>query len=247
MKYLKALLLGLVQGLTEFLPVSSSGHLMLLEELGVGNKSLYFSLMLHLATLFSICITFRKQIWQIIKKPLQKQMRFILISTIPSGIIALIIRLFIEDVGVRLLPFGFMVTAILLALSSLKWKGGKELDNFSSVIVGIAQGVATIGGVSRSGSVISIQMVLGIEKEKASEFTFLLSIPIIIASVLVEAFAFKGYEKVEMMPLLLAMLVAFLSGLFAIKLFRGVIQKGAFLPFAIYTFLLSIASFFIIY
>ncbi len=247
MKYLKALLLGLVQGLTEFLPVSSSGHLMLLETVGFGEESLFFNIMLHLATLFSVCIFYRREIWRILKRPLQKKARLIIIATIPTGVIAFIVRLFIEQVGVRLLPFGFMLTTVLLIVGSLQWSEGKELDNLSAFIVGIAQGAATIGGLSRSGSVYATQMVLGIPKEEAKDFTFLLSIPIILASMIVEIVAFKGYEDTEIMCLLLAMVTAFISGLLAIKVFIKSIQKKGLIPFAVYTFLLSIVSFIIFY
>lgn len=247
MKYLKALILGLTQGLTEFLPVSSSGHLMLLEELGIGEKSLFFNIMLHLATLVSVCIVYRKKIWFYIKNPLNKEVRFIVVATIPTVLIAFFVRLFFDEVGANLLPFGFMLTTIFLILSTFKWKSIKEIDNMSAFITGIAQGIATIGGVSRSGSTISTQIMLGLDREKAGDFTFLLSIPIILGSVLVEALAFKGFESIDILPLLIAMAVAFLSGIFAIKLFLKLIKKANFLAFAIYTFILSIISFFLVF
>lgn len=247
MSYVKALILGLTQGLTEFLPVSSSGHLMLLQEVGIGEKSLFFNIMLHVATLLSVCIVYRKKLWTYIRHPFQKEVKFLVIATIPTVIIAVLVRLFIDEVGEQLLPFGFMLTTVFLILGTLKWKKTKDMDNISAFIVGIAQGVATIGGVSRSGSTISTQLMLGFDREEAGDFTFLLSIPIIIGSVLVEAFAFSGYENIDVFPMLIAMAASFISGILAIKFFLRIIKKANFLPFAIYTFILSIVSFFLVF
>lgn len=247
MKYLKSIMLGFAQGVTEFLPVSSSGHLMLLEELGLGENSLLFNIMLHIATLLSVCIIYRKKLWSYIKKPFQREVKFLVIATAPTVVIAFFVRLFIDQVGVKLLPFGFMLTTVFLILSSMKWKKVKEMDNISAFITGIAQGIATIGGVSRSGSTISTQMMLGMDKQEAGDFTFLLSIPIIIGSGIIEALVVKGFESVDVVSLLTAMIVAFVSGLFAIKIFLRIIKKGSFFPFAVYTFILSIVSFFIVF
>ncbi|MDD4315543.1 MAG: undecaprenyl-diphosphate phosphatase [Clostridia bacterium] len=248
MKYIEAVILGLCQGLTEFLPVSSSGHLMLLEELGIGESSLLFNLMLHLATLLSVCIIFRKKLWYYIRHPLDKDVLYILIATVPTAALAFVVRLFVDEAGLLLLPFGFFVTSVLLYLSTLKWRAAKEMDGMSAFITGLAQGIATIGGISRSGSTISVMLMLGIDREKAGDFTFLLSIPIILGSALVEILTFSGgFGGVEVLPLALAMVIAFASGLFAIKLFLSMLKNKSLLPFSIYTLLLAIASFVIVY
>ena len=121
------------------------------------------------------------------------------------------------------------------------------MDNVLAFITGIAQGIATIGGVSRSGSTVSAQIMLGIDKKEAGDFSFMLSIPIIIGSAVAEAIAFDGFGKVSAAPLLIAMAAAFLSGLLAIKTFLRILATKSLLPFAAYTFLISIAAFVIIY
>jgi undecaprenyl-diphosphatase len=247
MEYAKALILGLVQGLTEFLPISSSVHLMLLEELGIGQKSLIFNIMLHVATLLSVCVIYRKKLWECVKHPLSKEVRHIVIATLPTAAIAFFVRLTFDKIGLKLLPFGFMITTAMLVLGSLKWEQNKKMDNVSAFITGIAQGIATIGGVSRSGSTVSAQIMLGIDKKEAGDFSFMLSIPIIIGSAVAEAIAFDGFGKVSAAPLLIAMAAAFLSGLLAIKTFLRILATKSLFPFAAYTFLISIAAFVIIY
>lgn len=248
MKHLEAVILGLAQGLTEFLPVSSSGHLMLLEEIGIGESSLLFNLMLHLATLLAVCIVYRKKLWYYIKHPLDKEVILLAVATIPTVALAFVLRLFFDNIGMRLLPFGFLANSILLFLSTLKWKGPKQMDYSSALITGVAQGVAAIGGLSRSGSTVSVMLMLGIEREKAGDFTFLLSIPIIVGSAFVEIVGFSGgFGGVEAVPLLLAMAAAFVSGMFAIKVFLRLLKKRSLLPFSIYTLLLAVAAFVVVY
>lgn len=248
MEYFEALVLGLVQGLTEFLPVSSSGHLMLLEKLGLGESSLLFNLMLHLATLLAVCIVYRKKLWYYIRHPLDKEVILLAVATIPTVALAFVVRLFFENIGLLLLPFGFLATSILLLLSTFKWRKQKEMDYSSAFITGVSQGVAAIGGLSRSGSTISVMLMLGIDREKAGDFTFLLSIPIILGSALVEIIGFSGgFGGVKIMPMLLAMAAAFLSGMFAIKIFLRRLKNKGLLPFSLYTFLLAITAFIVVY
>ncbi|MFW5779991.1 MAG: undecaprenyl-diphosphate phosphatase [Bacillota bacterium] len=243
MAYIEAVVLGLVQGLTEFLPVSSSGHLILLQQLGVGEKSLVFNLLLHLATLFAVVLVYRKTILSLIKNPKSKKLIFLIVATFPTVAIAFFMRMYVDMMSAKLLPFGFMITTVFLILGSLKWKKQKEMNYSTALITGVAQGLAVIGGISRSGSTICAQIVMGRERTEAGDFAFLLSIPIIIGSALVELVAFKGFESVQVLPVILGMLTAFLSGVFAIKSFLRILNSGKLLPFAAYTFVLSVLSF----
>lgn len=247
MEYIQAVVLGLVQGLTEFLPVSSSGHLILLQQLGVGEKSLVFNLMLHLATLFAVCLVYRKTIVSLIKNPKSKKLRFLIIATLPTVGIAFLMRLYVDMMSEKLLPFGFMITTVFLVLGSIKWKKQREMTYSTAIITGVAQGLAVIGGISRSGSTICSQIVMGRERSDAGDFAFLLSIPIILGSALVELVAFRGFEKVQIAPLIMGMLAAFLSGVFAIKSFLRILNAGKLLPFAVYTLALSILSFILLF
>ena len=128
---------------------------------------------------------------------------------------------------------GFLVT----------WKKQKQMDYSTALLTGVAQGLAVIGGISRSGSTICTQIIMGQDKEQAGDFAFLLSIPIILGSAVVELVAFKGFERVDVGPLILGMIAAFLSGALAIKLFLRALKSRKLLPFAAYTFILSIVSF----
>lgn len=247
MEYINSIILGFVQGLTEFLPVSSSGHLMLLEKIGIGEESLLFNLMLHLATLLAVCFVYRKKLWVMIRHPFTKEVGFVLLATLPTVAIAFFIRMFFDDIVTKLLPFGFMLTTVFLILGSLKWKREREMNKTTALIIGVTQGIAAFGGVSRSGSTISMGIILGLDKKEAGDFSFILSIPIIIGSALVEVIGFSGVEGINWGTLLVGMLMALLSGILAIKLFLKILKKGKLWPFAIYTFALSIVSFIIIY
>ena len=159
--------LGLVQGLTEFLPVSSSGHLVLLNKLfGNGNNFLFVSILLHVATLFSVCFVLRKEIFELIKHPFSKQTLNIAYATICSFVIVLLFKSFFEDAfGGEYLSICFIITAIILMLSYFKTKSGlyKKYDKINwknSVITGLVQGVAVLPGISRSGSTICSLILL---------------------------------------------------------------------------------------
>ncbi|MCL2631314.1 MAG: undecaprenyl-diphosphate phosphatase [Firmicutes bacterium] len=244
MDYLKASVLGLVQGLTEFLPVSSSGHLILLDKVGFGESEmpLFFSLMLHVATLLAVVIVYRKKLWQLIKNPLSKESLFLIIATIPTIIIAVIFRFaFSELLTGKWLALGFMITALTLTSAELFKRTGKELTHKSSLITGIVQGIAVLPGISRSGATISAQMLMGIDKEEAAHFSFLLSIPIIIGGAIVESFGLRSAGiQVDIGPLLVGMAIAFASGFVVVRFFVALIKKLTFYPFAVYTFGLAI-------
>lgn len=251
-KYLEAMLRGCIQGLTEFLPVSSSGHLLLLNELGFGEQCLFFDILLHISTLLVIVIVFRKSILFVIKNPLGEKSKFIIIASIPTAIISAVIRYFLYDFSVRILPFCFMLTTVMLFSTKYasktnladKWRNGYPKV---ALISGIAQGLATLSGVSRSGAVITTMRHTGMKKEECGELTFLLSIPIIIGSAIIELICYKGAEKIASLELIIGMIFAFLSGLLAIKTFIKIFDKGQIWIFGIYTFLLSIVSFYVIF
>lgn len=249
MKYLEAAILGLVQGLTEFLPVSSSGHLMLLERYGIGEESLAFNLLLHLATLFAVCIVYRKKIFALMSRPLRKELLMLLAASVPTVLIVLFVRLFLMDAGIVILPFGFIVTSVFLFLGQMSKKNAleTEIKLLPALITGTAQGIAALAGISRSGSTVSTQLMLGINPEKAGDFSFLLSIPVIAGSAIVELIGFHGLGRLDFGTAAVGMTVAFLSGLIAIKFFLKILKKGSLLPFSIYTFFLGIFSFIFIF
>lgn len=254
---LKALVIGIIQGLTEFLPVSSSGHI----ELGqailgftVENEAA-FSIFVHLATVLSTIIVFRKDILQICKSLFQFKwnedtqfVSYILISCIPVLIVGLFFKEKIESLfSGRLLLVGFMLilTAILLySTIVIKPKKGK-LTFTKAFIIGIAQVLAILPGLSRSGSTISTALNLGISREQAARFSFLMVlIPIIGASGLemidlVKANEFSGFQTT---PLIAGFIGAFLSGLAACSWMLKIVKKGKIQYFAYYCLIVGIIT-----
>ena len=259
MTILVALILGIVQGLTEFLPVSSSGHLMLLNYLfGLETDFLLVSIILHLATLLAVVFVFYREILELLKHPFSKPALKLYAATIPTVLIVLLFKSFIENAfeSVSLLPFCFMLTAVLLYITYLIGEHRKNKDyskkdfKFSSAIsMGIAQGLAVIPGISRSGSTICTGLILGEEKSSTAKFSFLMSIPIILASMLYEI-VFSGggnaLNSIGILPLIVAFLSAFIVGIFSIKFMLKVVEKAKYYYFSIYLFVLAVVSFFII-
>lgn len=249
-------LLGLVQGLTEFLPVSSSGHLVILNKLfGNGNNFLFVSILLHVATLFSVCFVLRKEIFELIKHPFSKQTLNIICATICSFVMVLLFKSFFEKAfDGEYLSICFMITAIILMLSYFKTKSVayKKYDKINwknSVITGLVQGVAVLPGISRSGSTISSLVLQNVDSEKATNFSFILSLPIIVGSLVFEIFDCVKNNIVlysgSYFNLALSVNVAFISGIFAIKLMKKVAKTGKYFYFSIYLVIISILCLFI--
>ncbi len=238
---LKAIILGLVQGFTEFLPISSSGHLILLERLGVGEVSIFFNVMLHLGTLLSVILVFYKQIFNMILHPIKSDLRYIIVATIPTGIIAILIKLYGKSLLTGdFLPICFMLTACMLIFSNIYYTNqNKSLSYKNSILTGVMQGIAVLPGISRSGFTISTLMLLGVDKTKASDFSFMLSIPIIIASAISELIPFNINVQVELLPLMCGMCFSFLGGVISLSLLYKTIKKGSFVYFGVYLILLS--------
>lgn len=261
MTILVALILGIVQGLTEFLPVSSSGHLFLLNKIfGINGDFLLVSILLHLATLLAVVIVFYKEIWQLIKHPFSKQACNLYIATIPTIIIVLLFKKSIDNIfgNSALLPFCFMLTAVLLFVTYLlSNKKQKSYENqfegtirwTSAFSMGIAQGLAIIPGISRSGSTICTGLLLGESKKDCAKFSFLMSIPIILASMLYEILftsSTSTLSQIGIIPLLIAFISAFLVGILSIKFMLKIVEKAKYYYFSIYLFVLAIITMFIV-
>lgn len=245
MTWWEALILGIVQGASEFLPISSSGHLLLLEKLGVGQESLFFNIMVHVGTLVAVLIAMHKIWLPLLRHPIQKTTGCILVACIPTVILALIFKYFAPDlISGKLLGFGFVLTACFLTASEMFAKTKTSaLTVKNSILTGVLQGIAVLPGVSRSGATISALRLQGIDKTEAANFSFLLSIPIIIGSALLEGIDFargSAALDIEILPLIVGTVSAFLSGLLSINLFMKLIKKHSMIGFAIYTLLLGI-------
>ena len=263
MIYLIALLLGLVQGLCEFLPVSSSGHLFLIRTLtkdAVGEDTFgsFFTVMLHVATLIAVVVVYREQILAILKKPFQKLTLHLILATLPTIAAALILKKFDAldawlDQG-NLVGASFLLTAVFLTVCELigranrKWRPLKEMRVSDAFIIGGMQAIGVLPGVSRSGATITGARLAGLNRKAAADFSFLLSIPAILGGLVLELYKLvkdpAALSGVMTLPywgaLLIAMLAAAISGYFAVRFMIRLITKKGLWGFAIYTAALGV-------
>lgn len=250
------IILSIVQGLTEFLPVSSSGHLLLLSKLfGINNDVLLLSVILHVATLFSVVFVLKKEVKEIIKNPFGSLSKKLILATIPTIIIVILCKgIFDNAFDGKYLPFCFMLTAVLIVLSEFISKknmgNNKPLTNKDVLFMGIAQGVAVLPGISRSGATICTGLICGKNREDVAHFSFLMSIPIIIASLVLEVYEYvKVGQELTILwyELIIGFIIAFITGLFSVKFMLKLIEKHSLMIFAVYLVIISIVSFFICY
>ena len=241
-----AIVLGLVQGFTEFLPVSSSGHLVLLEKIfGITQNCLLFDIVLHLGTLVAVFICYYKDIVYLIKNPFSREAKLIYTATIPTVLIAILFNDFFENAFKgNALFVSFFITAIMLVLAEIlshKYYQYKPLDYKKAFIVGVFQGIAIMPGVSRSGATITSCVVQGVKRNESSKFSFLISIPIILASALKECLILPSSDvSIPFGCFLIGFIFAVFSGILSIKLMLKIIKKAKYYWFSIYLIILSI-------
>ena len=272
MSYFESIIFGLIQGLTEFLPVSSSGHLQILKNiLNLKEIQISYDITLHLGTILAVFIIFRKQIWGVIKevfvilfnlnkiKTLYKEnyytrlIVFVIIGTIPAVIIGLLFKDVLENVfsNLLLVSFTLLFTTLLLFLTKFfkeTNKGILKQNWLFPVVVGILQAVAILPGVSRSGSTIFAALRLKSDKKEAFEFSFLLSIPAILGAAVLEMFSlYKSdslhFNSYEIGIYLIGFLIAFIFGFLTLSFLKKLVIQGRFYLFGFYTFLASILAF----
>lgn len=257
--WLQALILGIIQGLTEYLPVSSSGHLAIgqaLFGLQDGESNLTFTVLLHVATVLStVVILWSEIVWifrDLFKWKWNEGTRYvvnILISMIPVAIVGFFFKDKIEEVfGSGLLIVGIMliVTATLLTFSYFAKPRQKEhISGFHAFIIGIAQACAVMPGLSRSGSTIATGLLLGNKKEKLAQFSFLMVIPPILGEALLdikdifEVGFSEAMSGISPVAAIVGFLAAFISGCFACKWMINIVKKGKLIWFAIYCFIIG--------
>lgn len=262
MTWLEALILGLLQGLTEFLPVSSSGHLELGSALfGLeGEENLTFSIIVHGATFLSILVVFRKDIANLIINLFRFQWNdetkfilLLLVSAIPVGIVGVFFKDKVEvlfDGNIMLVGFMLLVTASLLFLTKFAPPQKGEVGLKSALIIGLAQTLAVMPGISRSGATISTALYLGIDREKATRFSFLMVlIPIFGASFLevLDLAKETSAAQIGTLPLVVGAIAAFAAGLFACKAMINIVKRGKIIYFSIYCLIVGLGAIIISY
>lgn len=258
MTWLEALILGLVQGLTEFLPVSSSGHL----ELGKAlldieaKESLTFSIIVHAATVLSIIVVFLKDIRELFSGIIKFQWNEsaiytakIAISMIPVGIVGMFFMTEVESVyngNIVFVGSMLLVTGSLLLLTYLAKSKDKAVSYRDAFIIGIAQALAVLPGISRSGATIATGLFLGVKKDLVTRFSFLMVLAPIIGATIFDIIRVDEPDSLAIgfIPLLIGFVAAFLSGLFACRIMLNIVRQGKLIYFAIYCILAaSIAIF----
>jgi undecaprenyl-diphosphatase len=249
MDLIEAVVLGIIQGLTEFLPVSSSGHLELakaiLGDTSVPEESLAFTIVLHFATALSTLVIFRKEVFQIFKGLFQfkwnEETQFsmkIIVSMIPTAFVGLYFEEELASLfGGQVLLVGFMlfITALLLLLADRAKDTTKNVSFVNSIIIGVSQAIAILPGISRSGATISTSVLLGIDRTKAAKFSFLMVVPLIVGKVIKDVSGGEiNFQSSEIIPLTAGFFAAFLSGLLACKWMIALVKKSKLTYFAIY-------------
>ncbi len=266
MEIWKAVIIGVIQGLAEFLPVSSSGHIVLAQYLlgirevgGTHQPDLSFEIILHLGTLVSVLLYFRKSLWKLVQSLYTKEMlderKMILwlgVATIPAVIAALLFKDFFDSVpGNPVLVSSLLfVTGLVLFVPRLVQGGVKKVGLSSAVMMGIGQAIAILPGISRSGSTIAAGLVSGVKAEKAAEFSFLMSIPAIAGGFVLTikdkmdetGSLSKAFASCFNTPYLAGALASAVVGLLAIYLVMGAVKRGKLEYFSYYCFTAAIAG-----
>ena len=249
MELIEIVFLGIIQGLTEFLPVSSSGHLVLGQYLlGIKSPGNTLEILFHLGTLGSVVFVFFNEIKDILltidKKPTQKLLAFISVATLPAMIAGFLFRNEINRLfeNINSVGYAFCITGLILVFSSLSKNKKVKLSFFSSIIIGLSQAVAIIPGISRSGFTITVSLLMGISPEKSAKFSFLLSIPIIFGAGLLGLIDINSGELFTLPIIFTAILSSFLVGVLSLKILLMLLEKGKFYFFGIYCICVGIIS-----
>lgn len=271
MGYIEAIVLGLVQGLSEFLPISSSGHLAVLQSLFEINedKVIFFAVLLHIGTLVSIFVVYHKDIYALIKelfllfkdiftgkglrikeRPIRKLGIMIIVSSIPTAIMGLLFSDYIDKIfgSLTVIAICWIITGFILLFSEKLKNNKKEIESMkyrNAIFIGICQGLAIMPGISRSGSTIVGSLVTGLKREFAVEFAFLISIPAILGSAILEfPKAIKaGIEPSTIGPMIVGFLVAAISGYFAITTMIKIVSKHKMRYFSYYVWIIGLGTF----
>ncbi len=268
MSYIEAVILGLVQGLAEFLPVSSSGHLALLQQwFGIEEDNvLLFAVLLHVGTLISVLIVYWKDVWELIKelgltikdictgkglrleeRPTRKLGVMIIVATIPTGVIGILFNDFFDSLYNSVIPIGvgLIITGFLLILAErtgTSSRGIQQMNYRNALFIGTVQGIAICPGISRSGSTLFGSLICNLDRKFAVKFVFLISIPSILGSAVMETPAAiqSGLDTALIGPIAVGMIVAAVSGLVAIKTMIKIVSSKKLSYFSYYVWALGL-------
>ena len=268
MSVFEALILGVVQGITEFLPVSSSGHLVLLQRIfGITESTIAFNIAVHMGTLIAVVVVLRRDLWNLLNRIVQPLTLYLIIGTIPAVIVALLFKDRIENAFATGAPLGFafLTTSALLIVSDRLYRGNakpgglpakldepapprlqSEMNWVDALLIGVLQAVAIIPGVSRSGATISAALSRRLDRDFAARFSFLLSIPAILGALVLYIHEFAeaktasaAEEAIGLLPILAGSISAGIVGFFAVRFTIKIVRERSLLGFALYTGILG--------
>lgn len=254
MSILEALILGIIQGLTEFLPVSSSGHLELAKwimgDQSLPEESLLFTVTVHAATAIATLVIFRKEVAEIIKGLFQfkwnDELIFslkIILSMVPAAVIGVLFNDEIEALfngQVLLVGCMLIITGLLLFLADKAKSTDKPVSYSNALIIGIAQAIAILPGISRSGATISTSVLLGIDRERSARFSFLMVVPLILGKMAKDIMdGGAGFTGDQTLPLMIGFIAAFISGLFACRWMIALVKRSKLKYFSYYCFVVG--------
>jgi len=255
---LRSIVLGIVQGLTEFLPVSSSGHLeiakYILGEDAVGEESLFLTVILHFATALSTIVIFRKFIWEIITSAFSKTGKYsrsfiinIIISMVPAAFVGVFFDDLMEQLfnkNLILVCSMLIVTGLLLYVADKAKNTNKKVGPLQAIIIGISQAIAILPGISRSGATISTSVLLGIDREEAARFSFLMVVPLIFGKIAKDLLddSFTTFNA-NLLELGVGFVSAFLTGLIACTWMIALVKKSQLKYFSYYCFVVAALGF----
>ncbi len=281
---LKAIVMGLIQGITEFLPVSSSGHLAIFSKIFKMelDSTILFEVMLHFGTLVSIIVVFREDIWRLLREffyilltcianfciwikrisgdksykyikvisnSYRKLVIFVIVSSIPTAILGFLSADLVEKASGSLLVVGIcmMITAVVLVIADVLPRGKdhiKDVPYSGAFLLGIAQGIATFPGISRSGATISCGMMIGMTKKTAVRYSFIMSIPVVLGATILKLFDLSSEPvNVAQVPAyVVGTLVAGITGYFSIKYMLKMVRRHRYYGFAVYCAVLSVVA-----
>jgi undecaprenyl-diphosphatase len=254
MAWWQGVLLGLVQGMTEFLPVSSSGHLVIAEQvLGIRRGGVAFEVALHVATLGAVLVVYGGRIGNVLRgltkgeESAWRYLGLLVIATIPAGLAGVLLGDWFERAFDSLAAVGIDLMATGALLWSTRWAsprpGGEQPSWGGAAAIGLAQAFAILPGISRSGSTVTAALWAGVSPARAAEFSFLMSIPVIAGAAVLEVPKLNtGAEPVSGGVVVMAMLAALVSGILAIKVLVRLLQRGAFYRFAPYCWAVGLAT-----
>lgn len=257
MEIIDSIILGIIQGLTEFLPVSSSGHLELgkaiLGDDSIPQESLLFTVVLHFATALSTIVIFRKDIWSLLKGILKFQwnedLQFaskIALSMLPAAIIGFTYESELAEMfggNIKLVGFMLIITALLLYLADKAKNTNKNVSFSNAIVIGVAQAIAMLPGISRSGATISTSVLLGNDKTKAARFSFLMVVPLIFGKIAKDILSGElTYDAQNFTSLSIGFIAAFVSGLFACTWMIALVKKSKLVYFSIYCLIVGLVA-----